>query len=103
MLEKVAVVCPNIGLVYSGMGPDFRVLVTKVSLSLLPLISTLLVKRERTRLMGCDLGGVTGTQERTSVLEDIRRVPAYTRVDAGDSDDHAGGDAIRVRPFSHFP
>jgi len=29
MLEKVAVVCPNIGLVYSGMGPDFRVLVAK--------------------------------------------------------------------------
>lgn len=34
MLEKVAVVCPNIGLVYSGMGPDFRVLVTKVSVCL---------------------------------------------------------------------
>lgn len=29
MLEKVAVVCPNIGIVYSGMGPDFRVLITK--------------------------------------------------------------------------
>jgi len=29
MLEKVALVCPNIGLVYSGMGPDFRVLVAK--------------------------------------------------------------------------
>jgi len=28
-LDKVAVVCPNIGLVYSGMGPDFRVLVNK--------------------------------------------------------------------------
>lgn len=28
-LEKVAVICPNIGFVYSGMGPDFRVLVTK--------------------------------------------------------------------------
>ena len=28
-LEKVAVVCPNIGMVYSGMGPDFRVLTTK--------------------------------------------------------------------------
>jgi 20S proteasome subunit alpha 2 len=25
----VAVICPNIGFVYSGMGPDFRVLVTK--------------------------------------------------------------------------
>ncbi|SCV71799.1 BQ2448_4493 [Microbotryum intermedium] len=34
MLEKashiqVSLVCPNIGLVYSGMGPDFRVLVAK--------------------------------------------------------------------------
>jgi len=29
MIEKVAVICPNIGLVYSGMGPDFRVLVAK--------------------------------------------------------------------------
>ncbi|KAL0070848.1 Proteasome subunit alpha type-2 [Marasmius tenuissimus] len=29
MLEKVAVVCPNIGIVYSGMGPDFRVLITR--------------------------------------------------------------------------
>jgi 20S proteasome alpha/beta subunit len=29
MLDKVSVVCPNIGLVYSGMGPDFRVLVNK--------------------------------------------------------------------------
>jgi 20S proteasome subunit alpha 2 len=29
MLEKVAIVCPNIGLVYSGMGPDFRVLAAK--------------------------------------------------------------------------
>jgi 20S proteasome subunit alpha 2 len=29
MLEKVAVICPNIGIVYSGMGPDFRVLVNK--------------------------------------------------------------------------
>lgn len=29
MIEKVAVICPNIGFVYSGMGPDFRVLVTK--------------------------------------------------------------------------
>jgi hypothetical protein len=29
MLDKVSVVCPNIGIVYSGMGPDFRVLVAK--------------------------------------------------------------------------
>lgn len=29
MLEKVATVCPNIGIVYSGMGPDFRVLITR--------------------------------------------------------------------------
>ncbi|KAK4703739.1 20S proteasome subunit alpha 2, partial [Phenoliferia sp. Uapishka_3] len=29
VLEKVALICPNIGLVYSGMGPDFRVLVAK--------------------------------------------------------------------------
>ena len=29
MIEKVAVVCPNIGIVYSGMGPDFRVLVAR--------------------------------------------------------------------------
>ena len=29
MLDKVAVVCPNIGIVYSGMGPDFRVLISK--------------------------------------------------------------------------
>ena len=28
-LEKVSVICPNIGMVYSGMGPDFRVLVAK--------------------------------------------------------------------------
>ncbi|CAJ0831606.1 13153_t:CDS:2 [Entrophospora sp. SA101] len=28
-LEKVANVCPNIGIVYSGMGPDFRVLLSK--------------------------------------------------------------------------
>ncbi|KAH8822778.1 nucleophile aminohydrolase [Flagelloscypha sp. PMI_526] len=27
--ERVAVVCPNIGLVYSGMSPDFRVLLSK--------------------------------------------------------------------------
>lgn len=29
MIEKVAVICPNIGIVYSGMGPDFRTLVNK--------------------------------------------------------------------------
>ena len=29
MLDKVAVVCPNIGIVYSGMGPDFRVLIAR--------------------------------------------------------------------------
>jgi len=29
MLDKVAVICPNIGIVYSGMGPDFRVLIAK--------------------------------------------------------------------------
>jgi len=29
MIEKVAIICPNIGFVYSGMGPDFRVLVSK--------------------------------------------------------------------------
>jgi len=29
MLEKVAPICPNIGFVYSGMGPDFRILVAK--------------------------------------------------------------------------
>lgn len=29
MIEKVATICPNIGFVYSGMGPDFRVLVAK--------------------------------------------------------------------------
>lgn len=29
VIEKVAVICPNIGIVYSGMGPDFRVLVTR--------------------------------------------------------------------------
>ncbi|PWN38681.1 N-terminal nucleophile aminohydrolase [Ceraceosorus guamensis] len=28
-LEKIALICPNIGMVYSGMGPDFRVLVSK--------------------------------------------------------------------------
>ena len=28
-LEKLAIVCPNIGIVYSGMGPDFRVLVAR--------------------------------------------------------------------------
>lgn len=28
-VEKVAVICPNIGMVYSGMGPDARVLVDK--------------------------------------------------------------------------
>lgn len=27
MLDKVSVICPNIGVVYSGMGPDFRILV----------------------------------------------------------------------------
>ncbi|GAA94251.1 uncharacterized protein L969DRAFT_106061 [Mixia osmundae IAM 14324] len=29
MIEKVSLICPNIGIVYSGMGPDFRLLVTK--------------------------------------------------------------------------
>ncbi|KAG5221840.1 Proteasome alpha type [Salix suchowensis] len=29
MVDKVAVVCPNIGIVYSGMGPDFRVLIAR--------------------------------------------------------------------------
>ena len=29
MIEKVAVICPNIGIVYSGMGPDFRILVSR--------------------------------------------------------------------------
>jgi len=29
MLDKVVVICPNIGIVYSGMGPDFRVLISK--------------------------------------------------------------------------
>lgn len=29
VIEKVATICPNIGIVYSGMGPDFRVLVAK--------------------------------------------------------------------------
>lgn len=28
-LEKISMVCPNIGIVYSGMGPDFRVLISK--------------------------------------------------------------------------
>lgn len=28
-LEKVAMICENIGMVYSGMGPDSRVLVSK--------------------------------------------------------------------------
>jgi len=29
MIEKVSMICPNVGMVYSGMGPDFRVLVTR--------------------------------------------------------------------------
>ncbi|MBW0535634.1 hypothetical protein O181_075349 [Austropuccinia psidii MF-1] len=29
MIEKVASICPNIGMVYSGMGPDYRVLVAR--------------------------------------------------------------------------
>lgn len=29
MLDKVCAICPNIGIVYSGMGPDYRVLVAK--------------------------------------------------------------------------
>jgi 20S proteasome subunit alpha 2 len=29
VVDKVAVICPHIGIVYSGMGPDFRVLVTR--------------------------------------------------------------------------
>jgi 20S proteasome subunit alpha 2 len=28
-IEKVSQICPNIGMVYSGMGPDARVLVDK--------------------------------------------------------------------------
>lgn len=28
-LERISLICPNIGIVYSGMGPDFRVLVAK--------------------------------------------------------------------------
>ncbi|CBQ69558.1 probable PRE8-20S proteasome subunit Y7 (alpha2) [Sporisorium reilianum SRZ2] len=28
-LERISIVCPNIGMVYSGMGPDFRVLVAQ--------------------------------------------------------------------------
>jgi len=28
-IEKVSLICSNIGMVYSGMGPDFRVLVSK--------------------------------------------------------------------------
>jgi 20S proteasome subunit alpha 2 len=28
-IPQVALICPNIGMVYSGMGPDFRVLVAK--------------------------------------------------------------------------
>lgn len=28
-LEKVATICANVGMIYSGMGPDFRVLVSK--------------------------------------------------------------------------
>ncbi|KAF9148609.1 Proteasome subunit alpha type-2 [Linnemannia schmuckeri] len=28
-LEKVAIICSNVGMVYSGMGPDYRVLVNK--------------------------------------------------------------------------
>ncbi|KAF8192499.1 20S proteasome subunit [Pholiota molesta] len=27
VIEKVATICPNIGIVYSGMGPDFRILI----------------------------------------------------------------------------
>ena len=29
MLDRVSVVCPNIGIVYSGMSPDFRILVAR--------------------------------------------------------------------------
>lgn len=29
VIEKVAIICPNIGIVYSGMGPDFRILTAK--------------------------------------------------------------------------
>ena len=29
MIDKVCVICPNIGIVYSGMGPDYRVLVDR--------------------------------------------------------------------------
>lgn len=29
MIEKVCLICPNIGVVYSGMGPDYRILVAK--------------------------------------------------------------------------
>lgn len=29
MIEKVSLICPNVGMVYSGMGPDYRVLVAK--------------------------------------------------------------------------
>lgn len=28
-IDKVCVICPNIGIVYSGMGPDYRVLTAK--------------------------------------------------------------------------
>lgn len=27
-LERISIICPNIGMVYSGMGPDYRVLVS---------------------------------------------------------------------------
>lgn len=29
MIDKVSIICPNIGIVYSGMGPDFRILVDR--------------------------------------------------------------------------
>ncbi len=83
MIEKVCMICPNIGIVYSGMGPDYRVRTHYRPITLL--------------MTGLRVGlGIKSTKECTRILEDLRRVPtdAYTR--PGISYRDAAGDSIRV-------
>jgi hypothetical protein len=61
MIDKVCSICPNIGIVYSGMGPDYRV-------SGIGSFVKVMHHSNHSDAIG---SGFKGTKERTGLLEDV--------------------------------
>ena len=83
-VEKSALLSENVGVVYAGLAPDFRVLVAKGAAGSVP------------RLVSDGSGVVLRPQEGTPILSDVQRADPRVTDCRRDGLDYAGVYPIRV-------